>query len=334
MDAHIGKVLNGTEFNHIFNDIVFVKLTNEAENHNEFQFKDGLNIDTKDFRTDIICDYGLYFTDYDNMHRWIDYGYYIMRYIRKVTIPNDARVCIENNGKYKTDKFILSSREAIENEIYLKVVKTNSDIIISMPDFLKTKEICLEAIKQDINMLEYIPEYLKNKEIYLEIVKQYGNKLRDVPKHLSDGEICLEAVKENGCALQYVSESLQNYTLCIQEAIKQNGYALQYVPDAFKDYKICLKAVKQNGYALYYVPNALKDYRLCLEAVKYNANILSKDRLLAKKSLNNDIPSPIEYVPGYLKDKELCLLAVKQNKYAIKFVPEHLQELCENIIKN
>jgi hypothetical protein len=43
------RVISGKEFNKLFENVEFYKLTDESENHNNFQFIDGLNVDTKIF---------------------------------------------------------------------------------------------------------------------------------------------------------------------------------------------------------------------------------------------------------------------------------------------
>lgn len=56
-------------------------------------------------------------------HTWLEYqGIGSLKYIRKVIVPNDARVYIEH-GKCKADKIILEKREVIHKDIYMKAVK-------------------------------------------------------------------------------------------------------------------------------------------------------------------------------------------------------------------
>src|SRR5579872_2581285 len=88
-----GKEISGEKFNELFSDRQFVKLTNKTENHNDYQFSDGLNIDIKPFDPRGECRVGgNYFTIIEKAYMWISYGLCVMRYIRKVTIPDDARV--------------------------------------------------------------------------------------------------------------------------------------------------------------------------------------------------------------------------------------------------
>src|SRR5579872_6702491 len=117
---YIQQCITGKVFNHIYSDRCFVKLTNSYENHNGFQFTDGLNVDTNIFNPSGSCRKGgIYFTDIEEAGRWIMYGGSTMRYMRQVLVPDNAKVYIEEN-KFKADKIILSPRKIISRDIYLK----------------------------------------------------------------------------------------------------------------------------------------------------------------------------------------------------------------------
>lgn len=47
--------LSGVEFNKIFHNILFIKLTNVIGNHSGYQFHDDLNIDTIEFNPSGEC---------------------------------------------------------------------------------------------------------------------------------------------------------------------------------------------------------------------------------------------------------------------------------------
>ena len=102
--------------------------------------------------------------------------------MRNVSIPNDARVFEESNGKYKSDKLILSRRFTIFN----------------------SKRSCLEAVKQNGLLLKYIER--QNPEICLVAIKQNSDALQYVKEQLS--EICLEAVKQNSYAFRYIKTQI------------------------------------------------------------------------------------------------------------------------------
>src|SRR5579872_4135573 len=122
----IGKEISGIDFNSMFPDINFIKLTNANENHNNFQFHDGLNIDTIPFNPKGSCsEGGIYFTTEEDSWEWVRYDDKMNIYMRKVVIPDDARVYIED-GKFKADKIILGTRKMISKDMYVKYVKAYS----------------------------------------------------------------------------------------------------------------------------------------------------------------------------------------------------------------
>lgn len=94
----------------------YYKITNKNECHNGYQYKDGLNVLNEPFNDnpeDSCCPGGFYFTDYDNLLSFLDYGIWI----REVKIPEDARVIKDKSGdKWRTDKIILLNRYHIYND--------------------------------------------------------------------------------------------------------------------------------------------------------------------------------------------------------------------------
>ena len=87
---------------------------NEDENHRGFQYKTGDNIDTNEFNPKGSCEKGgLYFFDEAQL---INYSSYTDNcvWIREVTFFPDSRIYCEE-GKYKTDKFILGERQSFHN---------------------------------------------------------------------------------------------------------------------------------------------------------------------------------------------------------------------------
>lgn len=105
------KEISGKTFNYYFYRCPMIRLTNETENHNGFQYNTGLNVDTKQFVPNEKCGPGgLYFCHLKDIFDWIESGDNV--YIRLVTIPDDARV-YTGYSKFKTDKLILSERVKI-----------------------------------------------------------------------------------------------------------------------------------------------------------------------------------------------------------------------------
>lgn len=185
---YINKEMSGSEFNKLFPDIKCIKLTNKSEIHNEFMFKDGLNIDIHDFNHDRECSKGgFYFTKDEYICDWIYYNNNVMCHTRKVTIPDDAYVFIEAYNKFKTNKFILEPKESIGTDIYMKFIK-----------FGRIGNNSLSAFFDSLN----------NQEIFMEALKFNGLMLKYTPSHLKTIEMCVEAVKEDSYAIAFVPSNL------------------------------------------------------------------------------------------------------------------------------
>jgi hypothetical protein len=218
-----GTELSGTEFNKQYPNTNFYKVLNEKCNHHDFQYEHGLNIDTIEFNPTKECSPGgLYFTEACKLIRWCTCGIYIC----KVTIPDEARVYIEDN-KFKADMIYVD----LDNKTLIKDFKFESNDI----DIIK-------AVQYDGYALKYVPENLRTEEICKIAVQQNGYALEYVPIKLRTEEICHLAVQQNGMALQYVPIKLRTEEIC-HLAIQQTGWALQYVPEKLKTEEICHLAI-------------------------------------------------------------------------------------------
>lgn len=113
LNRYIYISFTGLEFNNMFRNCVFVKLTNSNEHHENFIFTDGLNIDNTFVESP--CQDGLYFFEIHDIDKWRHYKNNIM-YVRIVTVPNDAVVFIDNN-KIKANKIVLGHRIKIRDMV-------------------------------------------------------------------------------------------------------------------------------------------------------------------------------------------------------------------------
>src|SRR5579872_4672969 len=114
---YIGKEMIGSEFNHVFNNINFLKLTNGIEKSSGLKIHDGLNIYTEGH------DDGFWFVDKNKAYMTIlDRAYcenMKYKYMRKVIIPNDATVYIAEDY-FITDKIFLGKRKLISKDIFVQ----------------------------------------------------------------------------------------------------------------------------------------------------------------------------------------------------------------------
>src|SRR5579872_719222 len=217
-----GTVLSGVKFNRLFIHQRFVKLTNITENHNRLQYKDGLIVDPIPFDPTGACKRGgIYFVEESEAHKWLSYNGEPIYYMRKVSIPDTAKVYIED-GKFKTDKLILGSKSSINNEMYLQFIEYSLKyihiytIFKFIPTQCMNKALCFEIVKRYNDypyLLTYIPHNVIDKELCLEIIRRYGSHddvLCYVPLSIIDKELCLEAVNRNWTTLRYVPDHIKD----------------------------------------------------------------------------------------------------------------------------
>jgi hypothetical protein len=162
----VGKVITGKLFNMIFKGKRFYKLTNKDEIHNGFKFNTGLNVDTEQFNPVMFKSGGMYFCDYESIPMWYEYKDVFCTYYRKVIIPDDANVYVEDLA-FKTDKFILGMRHEIwsDNEMCKFIVSENGLALEHVEK--QTEEICNLAIANNKDALQYV----RNKVVKHDIIK-------------------------------------------------------------------------------------------------------------------------------------------------------------------
>jgi hypothetical protein len=236
-----GETLFGKVFNRINKGKLFVKLTNREENHNGFQFKTGLNVDTVPFNSLECSAGGIYFIEEKDMAAWVRYRSMNMVYYRYVSLPEDSIVYI-GKCKYKADKMILSEKMGIDEQVYLEA-RVGCGVLLKNVR-KQTRRICMAAVKLNGLQLEYVME--QTEEICIQAVKENGLALEFARRQTE--VICIQAVKENGLALEFVRNQTEGICLA---AVKENGNSLKYVRKQTK--RICIAAVKKDNYALAYI---------------------------------------------------------------------------------
>lgn len=156
--------MSGSDFNSIFANFSFVKLTNATELHNNHQFITGINVDEIPFNSKSQCTKGgFYFTEISDIHRWLWYRSEvgIMKYIRNVLIPDNACVYIECDA-FKSDIIVLAPSEIVDQQIYVDAIKKGWHIYCHIPNDMRTFEINRAQTEQMVRE-KYIEKYRKNK---------------------------------------------------------------------------------------------------------------------------------------------------------------------------
>ncbi len=91
---------------------MYLKITNQNENHHGLQYQDGLVVDTVPFNKKGSCvPGGIYFTTPEHICDFLEYGVYV----REVTIPADAEMVKDPAGdKWRASKVILGPRKDLK----------------------------------------------------------------------------------------------------------------------------------------------------------------------------------------------------------------------------
>ena len=97
-------------------DQIYFKITNEKENHNGYQYKDGLNILDKPFeKTGSCVRGGLYFTDAQNIHKFYHYGTNLRIIKLPIDDPEFKMVKDPANDKWRANKIILCEKYSLND---------------------------------------------------------------------------------------------------------------------------------------------------------------------------------------------------------------------------
>lgn len=258
---YISQQMTGEMFCTLFPNLSkkLVKLTNEDENHNGFKFHTGLNADFVFLEPKDECRKGgLYFTDMDNIARWLRYGVEkSMKYCRSVTLPPDCKVYIGEN-KFKADKFILGAR------VDISVLPVWSD-----------EEYCLNAARKSTDSLKYINNI--NKNIQLESVKLSSHAIKHLLKRKVDisEEVQLAAVRKDGDVIKYLLDFNINVSREVQlEAVKDNWHVIGHLLDHEIEVtqEMQLEAIKHTWRSIKYLVNRKVEItkEVQLEAIRKN----------------------------------------------------------------
>ena len=92
---------------------MYFKITNSQENHNGFQYVDGLNILTEKFNDDAndsCCAGGFYFTDVTNIFKFIGFGVFLREVKLPTENPQFKIIKDKDHDKWRSNMIILGKR--------------------------------------------------------------------------------------------------------------------------------------------------------------------------------------------------------------------------------
>ena len=141
------------------------KILHKSMVHNDFKYKEGLNVLQQPFNPNGSCrSGGLYIST--EPHNFIDFG----TLLADVQLPEDALVWVES-GKLKVDKLILSNIREIPDVVYLLAVSKCARLK-DIPIQRITYDICLAAVRRRPLAIHDVPEKFRSDEIVM-IAKHY-----------------------------------------------------------------------------------------------------------------------------------------------------------------
>ena len=165
----------------------YYKITNEKENHNGLQYREGLVTDSLPFNASGDCmKGGIYFAREDIL-AFLDYGYWL----RKITIPAEEEI-YENPGtpkKWKSHRVFLHPRRKIDLSVIKELIKEGANVHAGEDHALRwaSKNGHLEIVKYlvkhgvDVHADEDHALRWASENGHLEIVKyliKHGAKVR------------------------------------------------------------------------------------------------------------------------------------------------------------
>lgn len=261
--SYLHREISGNEFSKIFADYTFVKLTsNDEEKAYATQEQYGKYCSLDETYCNVIDEpKGIYFTNVKNTWTQISSVVRVsdtttIEYMRKVLIPNDAKVYIESN-KFRTNKLILYPKKKINNKIYMKAIEQNILDIRYVPMEIVDKNIYEEITKSHKYIFKDISTNIKN--ICIEVIKSYGYVIGYCPLNVSDRDICLMSVKKNGYVLEAISLKLIDKNVCLIGIKQYNDGAIVCSSNEFMDIEICKEAVKRNVANIIHVPQNIRE---------------------------------------------------------------------------
>ena len=198
----------------------YFKITNKDENHNGFQYVDGLNILDKPFEKYGSCvPGGLYFTDIEHIFEFLQYGIYL----REVILPTDDKdfeMVADEQNKYRANKIILGKRYDLNDSTSFKYlvengadVKTNNNYALRWA----SRYGHLDVVKY---LVENSADVKTNNNSAVRLASEYGHL--DVVKYLVENGADIKA--NNNYAVRIASK---NGHLDVVKYLVENGADLK-----------------------------------------------------------------------------------------------------------
>lgn len=208
---------------------MYLKITNEQENHHGLQYQDGVVMDILPFNDNpkhSCCAGGIYFSDIKNILLYCGYGVWV----REVEIPEGTRWIPDPNGrKWRAEKLFFHPRKELWTvETFQWLIDNGADLHIDQECILR-KVVTEGYVK--------IAEFLINKGADIHVLNNYP--LREA---INVGE--LEMVK---LLVKKGADVNVNNGYCLNTALRNGNFKIaKYLVKNGAD------VTQDNNYAIYY----------------------------------------------------------------------------------
>lgn len=286
----------------------YVKILSDDMEHHNFQYKEGLNVDTHPFTAYGHCQKGgLYFCELSDAYLFLDYG----TLIADVEVPSDAKVYQENN-KLKADKIIIKNIKPFrEHEIWYDL-EFCKKAVGRYPNYIEyakaqTNDMCLLAVIFNASNIKYAQHQTPEMGLYAIGSNPYYLEYIKNPTY----DICKIAVAKNGMVIQYIKNQTKSWC---ELAINQNADSIQHIKNQTPE--LCKLAVSLYSSSIRFIENQTPELcKIAVENEAYNIRHI-KDQtedlcwIALKKNFDTyrHIKNPTAEMTKYYKDQRVCIV--------------------------
>ena len=163
---------------------MYFKILNEKENHNGFQYKTGINTDTNELTHNKCSAGGLYFSDENNICKFLDYGIFI----REVRLKKSEEIFHEDKKSKARTIQLMKKRKLSELSTWKWMIENNVDITAYINHAIRwaSRYGHLQVVKYlvsqgaDITEIDNYAVCVASKNGHLEVVKYLVSQGADI----------------------------------------------------------------------------------------------------------------------------------------------------------
>ena len=328
-DMMLCKTLTGKEFNEFIGDEPMIKFTTESEVHNGLQYETGLNVDIRTFYSTSQCGHGIYFTSLYYFHIWLCYGSTQCVQFRYVTIPEDAKVYIEDY-KYKANKVVLSEPHKF-NELtqlwtdprYLYSYQGSQPLFFANYKYIMSDNYfnmppeyfryVLHNHSDDIRFMNLVPEkFLGDKDFRMQLYIVKPSTYVKMPLRFRSTEEAIYVLKRSPTVFRDLSDAEKDKEPIYSVALSCDPLNISYIKHERQTPDMCTfvfeKDKKTFKYLAYHTPDMFE-------------------------SVITDDPLNLQYIKNNEQTEDLIMLAVQKNGIALQYADYQTYAIAYEAVK-